>query len=241
MISPTWNAPTNIGALSTTRAGGCSVAPFASLNLGLHVGDDEQAVLANRNSLAQRLPKSPVWLNQVHSADVVMVDEQFTTASVLNADALYTRLQNQPLAIMTADCLPVLLTSLCGSEVAAIHGGWRGLNLGIIANTLAHFNAPAEQIIAWLGPAIGAQKFEVGAEVKMAFCEQSHTHTTAFKALANGKYLADIYAIAGQQLSQLGVKNISGGEFCTVSQPAQFFSYRRDGQTGRMASLIWRK
>ena len=240
MLTPTWNAPSNIGALSTTRAGGCSVAPFASMNLGLHVGDDEQAVLANRDKLAQYLPQRPVWLNQVHSADVVVIDEQFNAAKVVSGDALYTQLQNQPLAIMTADCLPILLTSQCGTEVAAIHGGWRGLNLGIITNTLAHFNAPAEQIIAWLGPAIGAQKFEVGAEVKSAFCEQADAHAAAFTALANGKYLADIYAIATEQLSQLGVKNISGGEFCTVSQAEQFFSYRRDGQTGRMASLIWR-
>ncbi|WP_374991026.1 peptidoglycan editing factor PgeF [Pseudoalteromonas haloplanktis] len=240
MLTPTWNAPANIGALSTTRTGGSSVAPFASLNLGLHVGDDEQAVLANRDHLAQYLPQPPVWLNQVHSADVVVVDARFT-AELINADALYTQLQNRPLAIMTADCLPVLLTSTCGTEVAAIHGGWRGLNLGIIANTLAHFNAPAEQVIAWLGPAIGAQKFEVGAEVKMAFCEQSLTHAAAFTVLSNGKYLADIYAIARHQLNQLGVKHISGGEYCTVSQPEQFFSYRRDGQTGRMASLIWRK
>ncbi len=241
MLYPNWTAPTNVGALSTTRQGGVSHAPFMSLNLGLHVGDDQQAVLTNRALLAAQLPKATVWLNQIHSSEVVVVDEYFDPQANYDADALYTRLKNQPLAIMTADCLPVLLTSESGDEVAAIHGGWRGLHAGIIANTLRHFSSPAEQIIAWLGPAIGAAKFEVGSEVKALFCEQSASHHTAFVAQADGKYLADIYLLATTQLINLGIRNISGGEYCTVSNSEQFFSYRRDGQTGRMASLIWRK
>ncbi|WP_405631512.1 peptidoglycan editing factor PgeF [Pseudoalteromonas sp. Ld20] len=241
MLSPNWSAPTNVGALSTTRDGGLSRAPFSSLNLGLHVGDDRQVVLANRHLLDQLLPNPPIWLNQVHSAEVVVVDKHFDPLTVRDADALYTSLQNQPLAIMTADCLPILLTSSCGNEVAAIHGGWRGLNAGIMANTIAQFSASKNNIIAWLGPAIGALKFEVGSEVRAAFCEQSDAYEYAFKETNNGKYLADIYAIARIQLMQLGVNTISGGEYCTVSQPESFFSYRRDRQTGRMASLIWRK
>lgn len=241
MITPIWPAPANIGALSTTRTGGCSVEPFASLNLGLHVGDDKQHVLANRQRLSEYLPAQPIWLNQVHSSDVVAVDEHFDNSKVYDADALYTRLAHQPLAIMSADCLPILLSSECGTEVAAIHGGWRGLHAGIIANTLAHFKVSANKVSAWLGPAIGAQKFEVGAEVKAAFCDFSAKQQAAFTPLNNDKCLADIYAIARNQLQQLGVKNISGGEYCTVSQAELFFSYRRDGKTGRMASLIWRK
>lgn len=241
MITPTWQAPKNIGALSTTRKGGYSGAPFSSFNLGLHVGDDVQKVLANCELLASHLPTKPVWLNQVHSSDVVIVDEQFDYSKLVDADALFTRLPQQPLAIMTADCLPILLTTECGSEVAAIHGGWRGLNAGIIAKTLNHFTTPSEKIIAWLGPAIGAQNFEVGAEVKAAFCQLGTQYQHAFQAQTNGKHLADIYSIAHIQLKHLGVFNISGGEYCTVDQQAQFFSYRREGKTGRMATLIWRK
>ncbi|MCQ8877807.1 peptidoglycan editing factor PgeF [Pseudoalteromonas shioyasakiensis] len=240
MITPTWQAASNIGALSTTRIGGLSSAPYASFNLGLHVGDDEQTVLANRERLATHLPAKPIWLNQVHSSDVVIVDEAFDKAHLSDADALYTRLALQPLAIMTADCLPILLSSGCGQEIAAIHGGWRGLNSGIIANTLAQFTTPLDKVIAWLGPAIGADKFEVGAEVKSAFCQQSAEHLHAFQAIESGKYLADIYMIARSQLKQFGVTHISGGEYCTVTQQEQFFSYRRDGRTGRMATLIWR-
>ena len=241
MLLPDWPAPNNIAAISTTREGGVSQAPFASLNLGLHVGDQQNDVLTNRQRLATHLPAAPVWLNQVHSSDVVVVDAQFNLQQKCSADALYTQLKNQPLAIMTADCLPILLSSQCGSEVAAIHGGWRGLHAGIIANTLNCFSCPAEHIIAWFGPAIGATKFEVGSEVRTLFCEQLTAHTHAFAAQGEGKYLADIYRLAKEQLLHLGISNISGGEHCTVSNAKQFFSYRRDGQTGRMASLIWRK
>jgi len=241
-LTPTWHAPNNIGALSTTRAGGFSTPPFSSLNLGLHVGDNQQHVQANRQLIVEKyLPANPVWLNQVHSSDVIMVDEHFDHSTVLTGDALFTRQHNQPLAIMTADCLPILLSTRCGSEIAAIHGGWRGLNAGIIANTVSKFSFPASDIIAWLGPAIGAQQFEVGAEVKAKFIEQSNEYEQAFKLLNANKYMLDIYAIARLQLRQTGVKTISGGEHCTVSQPEMFFSYRRDGKTGRMASLIWRK
>ena len=239
MITPAWTAPNTVSALSTIRQGGVSVAPFDSFNVGLHVGDDEQAVLANRALLTNQLPNPAVWLNQTHSSDVIVIDEKSDLSQVRAADALYTRLIKQPLAIMTADCLPVLLCSSSGDEVAAVHGGWRGLAQGILANTVSHFQVPANDIIAWLGPAIGPSQFEVGQDVKDSFCLQNPVHQQAFTA-KHEKYMADIYLLARQQLAQLGVVKIYGGEYCTVTDKSQFFSYRRDGQTGRMASLIWR-
>lgn len=239
MITPAWTAPNTVSALSTIRQGGVSVAPFDSFNVGLHVGDDEQAVLANRALLTNQLPNPAVWLNQTHSSDVIVIDEKSDLSQVRAADALYTRLIKQPLAIMTADCLPVLLCSSSGDEVAAVHGGWRGLAQAILANTVSHFQAPANDIIAWLGPAIGPSQFEVGQDVKDSFCLQNPVHQQAFTA-KHEKYMADIYLLARQQLAQLGVVKIYGGEYCTVTDKSQFFSYRRDGQTGRMASLIWR-
>ncbi len=239
MITPAWTAPITISALSTTRKGGVSVAPFDSFNVGLHVGDDEQAVLANREQLTNQLPNPAVWLNQIHSSDVVVIDEDSDLNQVRSADALYTRVAKQPLAIMTADCLPVLLCSTTGDEIAAVHGGWRGLAQGILANTIAHFKAKPSDIIAWFGPAIGPSEFEVGQEVKACFCELNANHQHAFTPRGD-KYLADIYLLARQQLARLGVVSIFGGEHCTVSDKLQFFSYRRDGETGRMASLIWR-
>ncbi|MFY8283547.1 peptidoglycan editing factor PgeF [Pseudoalteromonas sp. SSMSWG5] len=239
MITPAWTAPKTVSALSTTRQGGVSVAPFDSFNMGLHVGDDEQAVLVNRALLTNQLPNPAVWLNQTHSSEVVVIDERSELSELPSADALYTRLVKQPLVIMTADCLPVLFCSASGNEVAAAHGGWRGLAQGILANTVAHFKAKPSEIIVWLGPAIGPSQFEVGPEVKECFCELNPEHQSAFKVKGN-KYLADIYLLARQQLTQLGVINVYGGEHCTVTDKSQFFSYRRDGQTGRMASLIWR-
>ncbi|WP_372759970.1 peptidoglycan editing factor PgeF [Pseudoalteromonas sp.] len=242
LLSATWGIPaTVVGTLSTTRSGGVSLPPFASLNLGLHVGDNTQQVLQNRAKLTAHLPQPAVWLNQTHSVDVVIVDQQLDCTRVHDGDALYTRLACQPLAIMTADCLPILLASNNGKEVAAIHGGWRGLLNGIVKNTVNCFSAPPTAIEAWLGPAIGAKKFVVGAEVYQQFVTQNPIFAAAFTRHSEQKYLADIYQLARLLLRQCGVKHISGGEHCTVSQPATFFSYRRDGQTGRMATVIWRK
>jgi YfiH family protein len=241
LLSATWQSLHNVGTLSTTREGGVSKAPYNGLNLGLHVNDSQADVLKNRSVLNNFLPNPAIWLNQIHSADVITVDQQFDFNKLHNADALYTRLVDQPLAIMTADCLPILLASNDGTEVAAIHGGWRGLKQGIIQNALKCFNAKPENIYAWLGPAIGPDQFEVGVEVFEAFNSQSPLFSDAFKPHLNNKYYADIYGIARILLSQLGVITIAGGEYCTVSQSHLFFSYRRDGQTGRMASLIWRK
>lgn len=240
-LSATWQPLHGVGTLSTTREGGVSKPPFDSLNLGLHVGDNKHAVLQNRARLNSQLPNPAVWLNQVHSDKVITVDEQFDHTKVFNGDALYTKLLNQPLAIMTADCLPILLASNDGQEVAAIHAGWRGLEQGIVNNTVACFQHPPANICAWLGPAIGPKLFEVGQEVVDLFTSKNAVIHKAFEPQKNNKYLADIYFIARTMLNELGVSNISGGEYCSATQSEQFFSYRRDGQTGRMASLIWRK
>jgi hypothetical protein len=240
-LSAPWPNLTSVGTLSTTREGGVSKPPFNSLNLGLHVDDDPEHVLKNRALVEQSLPNPPLWLNQVHSGDVLCVDADFNFQTLHSADALYTQVKNQPLAIMSPDCLPILFASHDGHEVAAVHGGWRGLEKGIIKNTLACFSSPSKQIYAWLGPAIGAEQFEVGAEVATQFIAKSPLFKEAFKLQSNNKYLCDIYLIARIELEQLGVINISGGDYCTVSQPSLFFSYRREGKTGRMASLIWRK
>lgn len=240
-LSATWQPIQGVGTLSTTRDGGVSKPPFDSLNLGLHVGDNRQDVIKNRAHVNTHLPNPAVWLNQVHSTDVIRVDEAFDANQTLTGDALYTQLSNQPLAIMTADCLPILLTSSDGQEVAAIHAGWRGLVQGIINNTVSCFKHEPANLHAWLGPAIGANRFEVGQEVVAIFTANNPALHDAFKLQNSEKYLADIYHIARILLNQRGVVNISGGEYCTFSQNNQFFSYRRDGQTGRMASLIWRK
>ncbi len=237
-ITADWPAPAHIKTATTFRAGGVSTDRFASLNLAQHVGDYSQDVLANRQAIKAMLdlPAEPSWLQQTHSTDVVAAHTMLLDA---NADASYTNMDNIVCAVMTADCLPILLCDTNGTTIAAIHGGWRGLLNGIIQNTLA--NMPATTLMAWLGPAIGPQCFEVGAEVRHAFVKQSEQFSSAFIPKAQDKYLADIYKIAHIILNNAGVKHIYGGTYCTVTQQEQFFSYRRDGQTGRMATLIWKQ
>ncbi|WP_105167746.1 peptidoglycan editing factor PgeF [Pseudoalteromonas sp. T1lg23B] len=240
MILPNWPIQHRVSALSTTRLEGYSAGPFDSFNLGYHVGDSIAAVDSNHQRLREYLPRPAQWLEQVHGAQVFSVTHRTVCTPWPKADALYTRIAQQPLAVMTADCLPILLANEQGTEVAAIHGGWRPLVQGVIANTLRLFDSSAEQLYAWLGPAIGPSMFEVGSEVKAQFCAQNAAHQNDFYPQKNGKYLADIYSIARRQLARSGVVQVFGGQFCTVSQSELFFSYRRDGQTGRMASLIWR-
>lgn len=238
LIKPEWDAPANVQACSTTRLGGHSLAPWDSLNLGAHVGDLPAAVEQNRRHLVSlgALPAMPVWLEQVHGTDVLHLDGEEPTT--LRADAVYTRQPGRVCAVMTADCLPVLFSSRDGKEVAAAHAGWRGLCAGVLEATLAAFTSPPEEVLVWLGPAIGPQAFEVGAEVREAFVLQASADAVAFKP-AGEKYYADIWQLARLRLQRCGVRQISGGGLCTFSQPEQFFSYRRDGVTGRMASLIW--
>ncbi|WP_437609106.1 purine nucleoside phosphorylase YfiH [Erwinia sp. V71] len=238
LIIPDWPAPANVRACSTTRVGGFSHAPWDSLNLGAHVGDDAAAVQRNREqliSLAQ-LPSMPVWMEQVHGVEVLRLDG--SVPSSLCADAAWSDRPGVVCSSMTADCLPVLFCSQDGKQVAAAHAGWRGLCTGVLEATLANFSCRADQIHVWLGPAIGPDAFEVGQDVWDAFVAQDAAAAQAFKP-AGTKYFADIWLLARQRLEKQGVRSISGGEHCTFTQNAQFFSYRRDGITGRMASLIW--
>lgn len=238
LIFPDWPQPKNISTCSTTRAGGVSLPPFDSLNLGDHVEDLPEAVSENRHRLEKlaQLPQQPVWLEQVHGTHVLHL--MGSEIENRQADAVYTNQVGQVCAIMTADCLPVLFCSRDGKEVAAAHAGWRGLCNGVLENTLAAFNAQPRDIMAWMGPAIGPEKFEVGVEVKQAFTGQSADLADAFTP-HNDKFLANIYLLARKKLQAAGISAIYGGEFCTVSDENRFFSYRREGQTGRMASLIW--
>ena len=238
-LIPNWPAPVNVKALSTTRFQGVSVGAYASNNLALHVGDAAELVKQNRESLrlGADLPNKPAWLNQVHSNRVVAAD---VVNGKVDADASYSFTVGTVCVVMTADCLPVFFTNKNGSKVAAAHAGWRGLADGILENTLEKLTEPGEQIIAWLGPAIGPKYFEVGEEVYSAFVGQDKDAAHAFvNTKCSGKWLADIYHLARLRLNKFGVVDIYGGDHCTYQNKQQFFSYRRDKVCGRMASLIW--
>ena len=235
-IVPDWPAPKNVKTLQTTRNGGCSAAPYASLNLGDHVGDAPHAVARNRMLLNSLLPSEPVWLKQVHGT---VVADAGQTSCWPEADACITTHPGAVCVVMTADCLPVLLCDERGSAIGAAHAGWRGLCDGVIEQTVHAMNVPPQTIMAWLGPAIGPQAFEVGEEVRAAFVAQQPEAATAFAPGAPGKWLADIYQLARLRLHALGVTRIYGGGLCTYADPQRFFSYRRDGATGRMGTFIW--
>jgi YfiH family protein len=234
MIVPDWPAPPHVKSLMTTRESGVSGAPWASFNLGDHVGDDAVRVAANRARLRQQLPSEPGWLKQIHSATVVE-----TGADVPEADASFTRETGTVSVVLTADCLPVLFCDRAGSVVAAAHAGWRGLAGGVLEATVTAMKVPAGEILVWMGAAIGPQAFEVGDEVQQAFVAQHPEAAAAFIRHAPGKWLADIYMLARIRLNGIGVRAVHGGGRCTFTESDSFFSYRRDGVTGRMASLIW--
>ena len=234
-LTPQWPAPAKVKTCVTTRSGGISAAPYDSFNLGEHVGDDPKAVIKNRQRLVSLLGCKPAWLQQVHGVAVVEADP----AHVLEADASWTLKPNIACTVMTADCLPVLFCDRAGTRVAAAHAGWRGLAAGVLEATLAKLAVPADQVLVWLGPAIGPQAFEVGAEVREVFVAQHAQTAGAFQPSAHAdKYMADIYQLARIRLAACGVEDVYGGDFCTVTDP-RFFSYRRSAQTGRFASLIW--
>lgn len=239
-ITPIWQVSRNVQAVTTTRLGGVSQPPYHCLNLAHHVGDLSQHVEQNRQLLQQTLslPSAPYWLNQVHGTDILVITDQ-SPNQIYCADAVYTTHKNKVCAIMTADCLPVLFCSAKGNEIAAAHAGWRGLCNGILEKVLTHFQCKADEIIVWLGPAIGPTCFEVGEEVRTAFMAHDPQAELAFTEHSPQKYLANIYQLAKQRLQAKGVTRISGGEYCTMSDQQQFFSYRREKITGRMASLIW--
>lgn len=238
-FAPDWPLPPGVHALQTTRHGGISDGPWQSLNLGDHVGDDPGRVAANRLLLSARLPEVPRWLNQVHGTTVLVADADI--AGVPEADAAVARKVGRVCVVMTADCLPVLLCDRAGSVVAAAHAGWRGLRAGVLESTVAAMQVAPANLTAWLGPAIGPQSFEVGAEVREAFVAADPVAAQAFVAGTDGRYLADLYLLARQRLLRMGVSSIHGGGLCTLCDPERYFSYRRDGVTGRMATLIWRQ
>lgn len=233
-IKADWPAPDFIKAGTTLRQGGVSKPPYDSFNLATHVGDDLDAVMQNRARLV--VPQTPQWLEQIHSTKAVLLPNDDI---IPKADAAYTLSNNTVCAVMTADCLPLLITNKAGTCVAAIHAGWRGLCNGIIENTIAKLPVAAESLLVWLGPAIGADVYEVGQEVYHAFIQQDEKAKPAFKATTDNHWLFDIYTLAKQRLNSVGVKQIYGGDRCSLSEECNFFSYRRDEITGRMASMIW--
>ncbi|MFZ5484278.1 MAG: peptidoglycan editing factor PgeF [Pseudomonadota bacterium] len=258
-LVPDWPAPTNVRAVMTTRAGGVSRPPWDSLNPASHVGDDPAAVAENRRRLAAYLPSEPVWLNQVHGTEVYGCASDRPAspgeeagragqapAAIPCADASLARQPGQVCAVLTADCLPVLFCDRAGTVVAAAHAGWRGLAAGVLEATVARMAVPPEDVLAWLGVAIGPDVFEVGEEVRQAFIDPHPLAAVAFRPALPGtldeaprQWLADLYALARIRLAAAGVTAVYGGGGCTYSDPVRFFSYRRTAVTGRMASLIW--
>ncbi|MFJ4587084.1 peptidoglycan editing factor PgeF [Pseudomonas moraviensis] len=234
-LTPDWPAPASVRACVTTREGGVSEAPFDSLNLGDHVDDRPEAVAENRRRLTDHFSIQPAWLQQVHGITVVHADPGI----VATADASWTATPGIACAAMTADCLPALFCNRAGTRVAAAHAGWRGLAAGVLEATLDSLDVPADEVLVWLGPAIGPKAFEVGPEVREVFINQLPEAAEAFVPSNNaGKFMADIYLLARLRLAERGVTAVYGGGFCTVTDP-RFFSYRRASRTGRFASLVW--
>jgi hypothetical protein len=239
IITPDWPAPGGIRAAFTTRSGGVSQAPFDSLNLGMRIGDEVAAVSENRRLVRAylQMPAEPTWLEQVHGAAVVRLEDPQSDPV---ADAAVTRARGHVCAIRVADCMPVLFAARDGSTVGAAHAGWRGLAAGVLEATVRQMAVAPAQLLAWLGPAIGPAGFEVGAEVRAAFVHLDAGAAEAFRPNARGRWQCDLYALARRRLARLGVGDIHGGGWCTYSTPERFFSYRRAGRCGRMAALIWK-
>lgn len=256
LLRADWPAPPGVQAFTTLRRGlnvGVSAPPFDTFNLGKHrsaVGDDPQAVATNRAALrwVGQLPSPPHWLSQVHGVQV----ERFDAPVLASTEEDQTHMQPQPeadaavtsaagtvLAILTADCLPVIFASRDGDEVGAAHAGWRGLAAGVLEATVAEMKTPAERLIAWLGPAAGPQAYEIGEEVRTAFVDTDPSAAAAFVATRPGHWRVDLYALARRRLAAVGVIAVHGGGLCTLSDPDRFYSHRRDACTGRMATLVW--
>jgi polyphenol oxidase len=241
-IQPNWPAPLHVHAASTYRSGGVSRAPYDDFNLATHVGDDPQAVKENRARLRStlRLPNEPCWLQQIHR-DTVIEAGNFSSPPLTSpqADASIARDAGVVCAVLTADCLPVLFCSRSGDRVAAAHAGWRGLAAGVLDNTVGQLGLPGHELIAWLGPAISQQAYEVGDDVRVPFLGRDSNAASAFRQNARGRWQCDLYELAHQNLLRLGIHEIYGGDYCTHTNEDHFFSHRRDGQCGRMATLIW--
>jgi YfiH family protein len=237
-IVPDWPAAARVHAVTTTRAGGVSVAPYASMNPAMHVGDSEAAVEENRARLAAQLslPVAPCWLQQVHGTRVV---DAATADALPEADGAWSERPDTVCAVLTADCLPLLLSDRKGRCVAAVHAGWRGLAAGVIERAVEALPVAGDALLAWLGPAIGPRAYVVGDEVREAFLDKDTQAATAFSAQPDGGWHADLYQLARQRLASCGVDAVYGGDHCTYQEAGRFFSFRRDGVTGRMATLIW--
>lgn len=238
LLVPDWPAPARVRAAMSTRHGGVSAGPYATLNLGTGSGDDLQAVGENRRrlALALDLPGEPAWLRQVHGTGVVDLDR---SPPLPEADAGYATGAGIVCTVQVADCVPVLFCDDAGTVVAAAHAGWRGLAAGVVEATVRALPVPPGTLMAWLGPAIGPDAFEVGPEVRAAFLEADPDAAACFRPRAAGKFLADLHALARRRLERAGVARVSGGGRCTFSEPELFFSHRRDGRCGRMAALVW--
>lgn len=241
-LMPAWPAPAMVRAACTLRGGGVSRAPYESLNLGEHVGDEQEAVADNRASVRRslQLPSEPLWLSQVHGSHVIVaerIDGPSTDAP--RGDAAITSQPGRVLAVMVADCLPVLLCRRDGAGVAVAHAGWRGLVAGVLEATVAAFGVPGEQLLAWLGPAIGQEHFEVGDEVRSAFCDRDAGAASAFLMNSRRRWQCDLHALARQRLQRAGVTSIDAAARCTYADAESFYSHRRDGVCGRFAALIW--
>ena len=244
MIIPNWPAPKNIHAFTTTRDGGVSLPPYDSFNLAAHVGDDPEHVAENRRILSHNMNHSrsfvwePIWLTQTHSTTAVRITHDSPATIATPCDASFTRETNLPCAVLTADCLPLLICNEAGTEVAAIHAGWRGLLAGIIENTIPQLSSSPADLLVWLGPAIGPTAFNVDDNIRLDFINRYPQNKAAFKQ-TDSDWLADFYALSKTSLEAVGVSRVYGGDYCTVSDK-RFFSYRRDnGVTGRMASVIY--
>jgi YfiH family protein len=240
VLRANWDAPPGVQACCTLRTGGASSAPWASLNLGTHVGDDSAVVAVNRRRVrtSLSLPSEPCWLRQEHGVRVVHVGPEGDPQGA--ADAAVTRAPDRVLAILVADCMPVLFASRDGAVLGAAHAGWRGLAAGVIEATVAAMQVDPRELRAWLGPAIGPAHFEVGAEVRAAFLAHDRAAAAAFTENARGRWQCDLARLARARLAALGVPQAWEAGVCTYADAARCFSYRRDGRTGRMAALIWR-
>ena len=237
-IVPDWPAPARVQAFVTTRAGGVSTGDYTSMNLGLSSGDDAEKVAANRAIVRRALPGDPTWLAQVHGTEVADLDGP-ASAERPRADAAATSTPGRVAVVLTADCMPLFLCDRKGSRVAVAHAGWRGMAAGVIESTVDALRAAPHDVVAWMGPAIGPDAFEVGPEVKEAFEREDRGADEGFSPGRPGKLMADLYALARRRLAKAGVLEVSGGKFCTFHDRERFFSYRRVQKSGRMGAFIW--
>jgi polyphenol oxidase len=238
VLRPDWPAPRGVRAAFTLRAGGVSAAPYDSLNVGAHVGDAPACVAENRRRVCEQLglPDEPAWLEQVHGTDVTELEGAAARAA---ADAVITRRRGRVCVVQVADCMPVLFAARDASVIGVAHAGWRGLAAGVLEATVSRLGTPAAQLVAWLGPAISAEHFEVGSEVRARFVGHDARAQQAFAANRRGRWQCDLAALVRQRLAALGLESLSGGAWCTYADRERFFSFRRDGCCGRMAALIW--